>query len=89
MRLIDADALEPEVYHIGNKPIVEWKDVQKQPTIDAVPVRRGKWVMVKRGEQHHNYQCSECGFYLITSEKTIRKEKYCIHCGAKMDGGEE
>ena len=42
MRLIDIDAMEQDVYHIGNKPIIEWKDVQKQSTIDAVPVIRCK-----------------------------------------------
>lgn len=54
------------------------------PTIDAEPVRHGRWV--KKGqsflfpERFMNYSCSLCGYDI---DKT--KHRYCPNCGAKMD----
>ena len=45
------------------------------PTIEAEPVRHGKWL-----EGTYTRQCSECG------ERTKHiAAKYCPDCGAKMD----
>ena len=88
MRLIDADELKKKKKHSYKEffeNVVSVADIDNAPTIDAEPVRHGRWVMVKRGEQHNHYQCSECGQFLITSEDLIRKEKYCYTCGAKME----
>ncbi len=91
MRLIDADALlESEIERYGCVPAVctttingEYLDdvLDRQPTIDAEPVRHGKWELFDYeygGEPSVGYICSECG----------RIEgfpyPYC-HCGAKMD----
>ena len=51
------------------------------PTVDAEPVRHGRWVnphMNKYGHPCHH--CSECGF--LASQKD---RNYCPNCGAKMD----
>ena len=49
--------------------------VKHQPTVDAVPVRHGKWEVTPV-----YIKCSECGesFMLIP-------QNYCPNCGARMD----
>lgn len=52
--------------------------LRELPTVDAEPIRHGKWV---------NYGCcSFCGkpdpYYCFITEY---KSYYCPHCGAKMD----
>lgn len=105
MRLIDADALYEEhtrlayegdyAFHITARAWLE-----KQPTIDAVPVRHGANI----GEDYaecDQFVCDQCGIELqgwyrverdmddgeeINHEYTFH---YCPNCGAKMDGGED
>lgn len=82
MRLIDADELikscqdEKGVY-FSYEAAVSANTVDKAPTVDAVPVRHGRW---NNGYEVQN--CSECGY------RGKRSYKYCPNCGAKMDGGE-
>ena len=85
-RYIDADALK--------KHYAWWEDdrqklfdsiVDQQPTVDAVPVRHGKWIHEVRYtidslHSYQQYRCSECGTTYITNTK------YCPNCGARMDG---
>ena len=95
MRLIDADALKHshcvectlypdnclgkecdwgEIYHIDHAP-----------TVDAEPVRHGRWYRAPLEQVGHpNFiymmrRCSECGGVFD------RKTNYCPSCGAKMD----
>ena len=87
-RLIDADELKEwmanwlkmdHYYHPyarNNIPINELEDiVERVPTVDAVPVRHGKWMVTPV-----YIKCSECGesFMLIP-------QNYCPNCGARMD----
>lgn len=71
--------------------------VENAPSIDAVPVRRGKWIPEK-----DTHKCSKCGFgmfmnmgyYFMDGECIFSggetfMHKYCPNCGAKMDGGED
>ena len=54
----------------------------EQPTIEAEPVKRGKWLQYMDGNNlmpDIYYKCSECG------RTEANKEPYC-HCGARMDG---
>jgi rRNA maturation endonuclease Nob1 len=83
MRLIDADALNLD-YEVEMAD--DWKTaheianvVKYAPTVDAVPVVRGKWQDVK-GNLSWFYQCSECG---VSNEY---KTNFCKHCGADMRG---
>lgn len=77
MRLIDVDALPS-----GR---VEWDDILEAPTVDAVPVRHGKW-SVPHG--HPNARvCSVC--MMICHEDNARFYNYCPHCGARMDENDE
>lgn len=97
MRLIDADALKDDmcIFCKGmdsnmvdcNVDCMTHSIIDEQPTIEAEPVRHGRWIKDKYGFHH----CSECGEntdrqedafgYDISEFKTI----YCGNCGAKMD----
>lgn len=98
MRLIDADALKKamdgywgrcqRIRKPRNGETAVFLDVmatvEKQPTIDAVPVRYGKWLpIIEVNEYGEPYQsgvyCSECG------ETSIYEPNYCPNCGARMD----
>ena len=68
MRLIDADALEAylndKIFGAAGR-IKAWVDAQ--PTIDAVPVRHGRWVKMTGmmpPEYHGHYECSECQWHM-------------------------
>jgi len=90
MRLIDADALEDVLVNhgfcycgdsdfnagISNGFLLARDDVQEAPTIDAEPIRYGRWYIVEGMPT----QCSLCGYYV--KQKTY---KYCPYCGARME----
>ena len=95
-----------------NKPVtfseretlLKWKDIlavlDEAPTIEAEPVRHGRWVHDDLG---HTY-CSECHerihyihCYIDEPDfdwdeewdEEMPESAYCSHCGAKMDAKEE
>lgn len=86
MRLIDADALPYDEFL--NHRIVMWDDIERSKTIDAEPVRHGKWI-----EHHEHYtwmgytywSCSECGFECGYEKDITIRTNYCPNCGYKMD----
>jgi len=92
MKLVDVDSIQIEIkrprmngkYLLTEALAKELEKALKElPAVDAVPVRRGKWLL--------GGKCSECNgdapFYPMAS--TYYESKYCPHCGAKMDGGEK
>ena len=98
MRLIDADrfeivsangsAYEGEeffAYISGMDYVLGLLD--EAPTIDAVPVRHGKWVNPHWRNSTSCANCSECGFEAQHREyHGVQKYyKLCPNCGAKMD----
>lgn len=54
--------------------------VKEMPTVDAEPVRHGKWIR----DVNNLYGCSECMQRETMSPKKLKN--YCPNCGAKMDG---
>lgn len=82
MRLIDADALEPERISTNYDGFIECysvEEIENAPTID--PVKHGHWIVIK-GSNGKDYDlCSVCAH---TQEITGVKN-YCAVCGAKMD----
>jgi hypothetical protein len=84
-RLIDAEKLK--------KHYAWWEDderrtlfdqiVDAQPTVEAEPVRHGKWIdrTIKVSAELTNiiHVCSVC------EEMAVGKYRYCPHCGARMD----
>lgn len=82
MRLIDADALGKfavEADRMGAMLVVGKGHIMAAPTIDAVPVRHGRWI-----DEHGSLlpRCSECGEY--SDDADTRSGNYCPNCGAKM-----
>lgn len=103
MRLIDADALPVQEFlvvediygKIGRYMVVHKAALDAAPTIEAEPVRHGRWLSYtgthytgKENEygdpeykEHIFFVCSNC------RRKTVVQENFCPHCGAKMGGG--
>lgn len=88
-RLIDADdpKLREKVYAPSDNagiedypPMIEWADILDAPTIEAEPVRHGKWKL----SSYKDYaMCTVCVF-----KRSIDDQigwNYCPNCGAKMD----
>ena len=86
LRLIDADALKAWIDCGRLRPPTEMcfsevdvvRMLDKQPTIDAEPVRHGRWEGKK-----WSYSCSICGG--LSPEDGGVKTNYCPDCGARMD----
>lgn len=89
MRLIDADNIE-NIIVVHNK-FGGFKRIDA-PTIDAEPVKHGKWEEISEyngwGDTH--YRCSACGeeWNLESGTPAENNMNFCSNCGAKMDGGE-
>ena len=85
MRLIDADAYEHSVQ--GNPYVSDSMktyvrcSIQSQPTIDAEPVRHGKWIGYAGTIGN---ECSVCGKWIDVLQGTAEMN-YCPNCGARMD----
>lgn len=90
MRLIDA---EKAIKDIKDNPLflfggITQSDVgefiRRQPTIDAVPVRHGRWV------DGYCDQCEEQAPYSpLGNGYTYQRTNYCPYCGAIMDKGDD
>ena len=82
------------IYEIGEAPcracyVDDVKmELDEAPTIDAEPIRHGKWIW--RYCPAH-YYCSECGFCAdgYTMECIDGIFKFCLKCGAKMESVED
>ena len=70
------------LYHVESDTIIKF--IKSLPTVDAVPVRHGRWIRKEWAEESEgllidNYECSAC-------KNWVRNEtNYCPYCGAKMD----
>ena len=93
-RMIDADnlmkSIEDNSYSVSQKNNSIEKGmtltgirqcIEEQPTVDAEPVRRGKWVEFGN-DIHHCLECSKCGYLQSIYEN---RPKYCPNCGEKME----
>lgn len=91
MRLIDADTLKDyiKVWNvgegIGDNHSEILKAVDRQPTIEAVPVVHGEWIEVyDENYETWYYDCSKCGDGFATKEKCQSLPNFCGECGADM-----
>ena len=58
--------------------------VDVMPTVDAVPVRHGKWKLIRMEDNGDGfYTCSNCDRGDIHSP--LVNVPYCWYCGARMD----
>ena len=87
MRLIDAEYLLDLIKDIDSERFgyIDAEDINNAPTVDAVPVVHGHWIVIENKENRDDYykmECSVCGnnIWSVASE-----EWYCCKCGAKMD----
>lgn len=85
--LENSDVFTMHTKEYGSIEVIPVDAVGDAPTVDAVPVVHGRWVLQRyyggmRKGMVSRIICSECGY---PNEKT----NYCPHCGAKTDGGNE
>lgn len=77
---------DTELTDDGGVDINELEDlIKRMPTIEAEPVRHGRWIYI-RGDENIElglYECSECHKGDIHAKD--REVPYCWNCGAKMD----
>ena len=59
--------------------------ISEQPTVDAEPVKYGRWINANEGKWNtvEVLKCSICG---ESDNRMDRSDAYCPHCGAKMQG---
>ena len=85
MRLIDADAL---ANYANNQTVgITANDIMRFPTVDAEPVKHGRWVT---GEDLVFAKCSSCQakFYIDDLEQVGDANgivHFCPLCGAEME----
>ena len=93
MRLIDADeaiinfCFEWDDISPTRDEFVEF--IKKQPTIEAEPVKHGRWeVSTDEWFETDVYTCSKCREDYVLVEGTPKENlyNYCPNCGASMDG---
>ena len=84
-RLIDADVLKKDLTRFYDGEVVARKLIDEQPTVDAVPVRHGRWIPCHPlGDgTPEGYMCSVC--HIGGWEET----NFCPMCGADMRGNDE
>ena len=82
-RLISADRLK--AYLLDNYLMYDHTlaDIDEQPTVDAEPVRHGRWIRNDNG----TYSCSECKSWISNEQHYYAR--YCLFCGAKMEGADD
>lgn len=85
MRLIDAYALLAQQFKNDISYNAFRSLVKRQATIDAVPVKHGKWI--EEDDAIITGTCSVCGWNAIFAETDVSGMPYCPNCGARMDGG--
>ena len=59
--------------------------VEGMPTVDAVPVRHGKWIDIDVQLYTWKVRCSVCGHERSMMSTQGEYPKYCEACGARMD----
>ena len=98
MRLVDADALKAKVEIGAEIAKLKFDEdmavvaeavkecisevLDSAPTIEAEPVRRGKWIEKWFG-YGYKVRCSKCG--CLADQMT----DYCSNCGARMEDADD
>ena len=95
-RAIDADALlkDSDKREGAYGLIFSAEDIRNAPTIEAEPVKHGKWNAVPNkiliggrvATQGTAWECSACN---NSSKQYLPTMKHCPNCGARMDGDQK
>lgn len=84
-RLIDADTLiRNTIYNPLHVPYITKSDIEAAPTVDAVPVRHGKWISIGHKLSRICSVCYSDEPYKFADDNANVYD-YCPHCGARMD----
>lgn len=59
--------------------------LSRVPTVDAEPVRHGKWITYCKTKDSNLLICSECKMLFNVGMGRIDESHYCPNCGARMD----
>ena len=102
MRLIDADKLRDALQNEIDKASPPYNDtvgaircgvrlarniLEDTPTIDAEPVRHGRWIYKGVRGRFPVCECSVCGNAENADWAVLGDNvNYCPNCGARMDG---
>ena len=95
MRLIDAEALLHKLLNTDPNTKGNFGDgvakalcfIINSPTIEAEPVRHGRWVIEMDDMGWLKHTCPDCGYVKRTDIHVSLGWNYCPNCGAKMDLG--
>lgn len=69
--------------NIASVTALEYVNIAKDaPTVDAVPVVHGEWLLRHEGHGHY-WECSEC--HENPCIYVTKNTKFCPNCGARMD----
>lgn len=65
--------------------------IKAAPTIEAEPVRHGRWLSLEGWFNKSSVKCSVCGNTLNMDGVNAGRgdANFCPNCGARMDGGAE
>lgn len=102
MRLIDADVPRKQIvdwlnWYTGSEAVKcavqeVLETFGEAPTIDAEPVRHGRWIREDAFSSmiDEPWLCSGCNLRLVLNRLDTPHNRgyyHCPNCGAKMDGG--
>ena len=79
-----SDALRIVDLHYG--PCSGYSEIKRLPAEDVEPVVHGRWLDTGFFNSYKTpiYECSVC--HKEVYDYYINCHKYCLHCGARMDG---
>ena len=61
--------------------------IEREPAVDAVPVRHGRWIKSGYVCGENAYECSVC--HETEWRPSASRMKYCMFCGADMRGSND
>lgn len=87
-KLVEGAACEADALY---KATDIYNVIKSAPAADVQEIKHGEWIKMYNNPDDGNYYCSEChhSIDIATGRETPidREFFYCLHCGAKMDGG--
>lgn len=82
--MIDADALLDRIPNLyERREVSRWVD--EAPTVDAVPVKHGRWIDIDSETYTWKIRCSNCGHERSMMSTGQIYPMYCENCGTRMD----
>ena len=99
MRMVEADFIKKRIEEFKHSlcvcfpirkeavEVIEHLCIDKEPTMEAVPVVHGKWVI--DGEFIDCSVCKREKWSRVPYEDLVKRFRFCPNCGVKMDGGKD